>query len=140
MYRHFYFRLSDIVNTASLLDSHAIDFDELRKSADMGEIWPGVATYLKLVSDYVKKYRGDAPPLPPEVVQHAAFDGDVLSVRDCFIRVPIMPYGAKLYTRQVTETALRGNVPATFRLSLLPPLASVAAVAYKLTGSDKGIW
>jgi hypothetical protein len=25
-------------------------------------------------------------------------------------------------------------------LSLLPPLASVAAVAYKLTGSDKGIW
>jgi hypothetical protein len=26
------------------------------------------------------------------------------------------------------------------RLSLLPPLASAAAVAYKLTGSDKGVW
>lgn len=140
MYRHFYFRLSDILNTAALLDSHAIDFEQLRTSADMGEIWPGVATYLKLVADYVRKYRGDAPPLPPEVEQDAAFDGDVLTVRNCFIRVPIMPYGAKLYTRQVTQTALRGDVPATFRLSLLPPLASAAAVAYKLTGSDKGIW
>ena len=26
------------------------------------------------------------------------------------------------------------------RLSLLPPLASAAAVAYRVTGSDKGIW
>lgn len=140
MYRHFYFRLSDILNTTALLDSHAIDFDQLRNSAELGEIWPGVATYLKLVADYARKYRGDAPPLPPEVEQAAAFDGDVLSVRNCFIRVPIMPYGARLYTRQVTETARKGNVPATFRLSLLPPLASMAAVAYKLTGSDKGIW
>jgi hypothetical protein len=31
-------------------------------------------------------------------------------------------------------------MPATFRLSLLPPLASAAAISYKLTGSDKGIW
>jgi hypothetical protein len=140
MYRHFYFRLSDILNTAALLDAHAIDFQQLRNSAALGEIWPGVATYLKLVADYVRKYRGDAPPLPPEVVQAAAFNGDVLSVKNCFIRVPIMPHGARLYTRQVTETALKGNVPATFRLSLLPPLASAAALAYKLTGSDKGIW
>jgi hypothetical protein len=45
-----------------------------------------------------------------------------------------------LYTRQLTQTLFRGNVPATLRLSLLPPLASAAAVAYKITGSDKGIW
>jgi hypothetical protein len=31
-------------------------------------------------------------------------------------------------------------VPATFRLQLLPPLAVAAAVAFKLTGSDKGVW
>ena len=140
MYRHFYFRLSDIVNSAALLDSHAIDFDELRTSAELGGIWPGVATYLKLVSDYVRKYRVTAPPLPPEVAGAAVFDGEVLKVRNCFLRVPIMPYGARLYTRQVTRTALRGDVPATFRLTLLPPLASAAAVAYRLTGSDKGIW
>jgi hypothetical protein len=61
-------------------------------------------------------------------------------VRARFIRVPLMPEGAGLYTRQVTATALRGDVPATLRLSLLPPLASAAAISYKLTGSDKGIW
>jgi hypothetical protein len=140
MYRHFYFRLSDILNTAALLDSHAIDFDELRKGADLGGIWPGVATYLRLACDYVRRYRGDSPALPPDVAQAAVFNGDVLTVKNCFIRVPVMPYGAQLYTRQVTKTALRGDVLATFRLSLLPPLASVAAVACKLTGSDKGIW
>ena len=140
MYRHFYFRLSDILNTAALLDSHAVDFEQLRNSAELGGVWPGVATYLKLVCDYVRKYRGDSPALPPDVAQAAVFSGDVLTVKNGFIRVPIMPYGAQLYTRQVTRTAMKGDVPATFRLSLLPPLASVAAVAYKLTGSDKGIW
>ena len=56
------------------------------------------------------------------------------------MRVPVMPEGANLYTRQVTAAALNGDVPATLRLSLLPYLASAAAIAYKITGSDKGIW
>lgn len=140
MYRHFYFRLSDILNTAALLDTSAIDFAELRGAAELGGIWPGVATYLKLVCDYVGRYRSKTPPLPQEVMDAARFDGTSMYVRHCFIRIPIVPHGAKLYTAQVTRTALKGDVPATFRLSLLPPLASVAAVAYRLTGSDKGIW
>ncbi len=140
MYRHFYFRLSDILNTAALLDAGSIDFAELRIASEMGGIWPGVATYLRLVCDYVARYRGASHDLPREVQEAALFGGSELTVRNCFIRVPVIPYGAKLYTRQVTRTALRGDVPATFRLSLLPPLASVAALAYKITGSDKGIW
>ena len=140
MYRHFYFRLSDILNTAALLESNAVDFEELRSAAELGGIWPGVATYLRLVCDYVGQYRGVTPALPRAVDDAALFGGKALFVRDCFIRLPVIPHGAKLYTRQVTRTALRGDVPATIRLSLLPPLASVAAVAYKLTGSDKGIW
>jgi hypothetical protein len=51
-----------------------------------------------------------------------------------------MPQGAELYYSQVTNTAFRGDMTAAFRLSLLPPLASAAAISYKLTGSDKGIW
>src|SRR6266705_1522747 len=58
MYRHFYFRLCDIVDTARLADSKAIDYDELRTGADLGGIWPGVATYLKIVSDYLEEQRG----------------------------------------------------------------------------------
>ena len=140
MYRHFYFRLSDILNAAAMLEANAMNFDELRTASELGGIWPGVATYLRLVCDYVAQYRGVAPELPPAVYEAALFGGNALFVRDCFIRLPVIPHGAKLYTRQMTRTALRGDVPATFRLSLLPPLASVAAVAYKLTGSDKGIW
>ena len=140
MYRHFFFRLSDILNSAALLDAGAVNFDELRTAAELGGIWTGVATYLRLVCDYVRRYRDVAPELPASVRDAALFGGKALFVRDCFIRVPVIPHGAKLYTRQVTRAALRGDVPATIRLSLLPPLASVAAVAYKLTGSDKGIW
>ena len=140
MYRHFYFRISDIANTAALVDRGAVDFHELKSAADMGGIWPGVATYLQIVSDYARRYRGKGLELPREVVAAAHFGGEKLFVRKCFLRVPIMPDGAKLYTRQIGSTALRGNVPATIRLSLLPPLASAAAISYKLTGSDKGIW
>jgi hypothetical protein len=140
MYRHFYFRVCDILNSLALLESGQIDFVELKKSADLGGIWWGVATYLKIVCDYGREYRGHAPELPPAVLSGARFGGEVISARGKFLRVPIMPNGAELYTRQVTDAALRGDVPATLRLSLLPYLASAAAVAFRITGSDKGIW
>ncbi len=140
MYRHFYFRVCDILNTLALLQSGQIDFVELKKAADLGGIWPGVASYLKIVCDCVREYRGEAPELPPGVLAAARFGGEVIFARGQFLRVPVMPNGAELYTRQITDTAVRGDVPATLRLSLLPYLASAAAVAFRITGSDKGIW
>ncbi|HWR35133.1 MAG TPA: hypothetical protein VN622_04590 [Clostridia bacterium] len=140
MYRHFYFRVCDIVNTMNLVESGTLDFNELKRAADLGGIWRGVCSFLKIASDYVQQYRGTALPLPKNVLEAAPFGGEKVYVRARFIRVPIMPQGAELYTEQVTKAALRGDVPATFRLSLLPGLASAAAISYKLTGSDKGIW
>jgi hypothetical protein len=140
MYRHFYFRVCDIVNSGALVDSGAVDFAELKKASDLGGIWPGVCSYLKIVSDYLARYRGYGLNLPKDVVESAPFGGEKMFVRGRFIRVPIVPQAAKLYTKQVTQTALDGNVLATLRLSLLPPLASAAAISYKLTGNDKGIW
>jgi len=140
MYRHFYFRVCDIVNSAAIVESGELDYSELKRSAEVGGIWPGVATYLKIVSDYVQQYRGTPLPLPSTVLSAARFGGEKLFVLRRFLRIPIMPEGAKLYTNQVANTAKAGNVPATFRLSLLPPLAATAAVAFKITGDDKGIW
>jgi hypothetical protein len=140
MYRHFYFRVCDIVNSAALVESGALDYAELQQAAELGGIWPGVCSYLKIVSDYVAEYRGRKVELPAQILATAPFGGEKLFVRAGFIRVPLMPQGAELYTRQVTATARRGDVPATLRLSLFPYLASAAAISYKLTGSDKGIW
>jgi len=140
MYRHFYFRICDIVNTVALLESGEIDFDELKRAADLGGIWCGVATYLKIVCDYVRKYRGSSPELPAEVLRATRFGGDAVYVGGRFLRIPVMPNGAELYSKQLATIASHGDIPATLRLSLLPPLASAAAVAYKLTGSDKGVW
>ena len=140
MYRHFYFRVCDIVNTLNLLESGQLDFAELKKAADLGGIWPGVATYLRIVCDYSHSYRGESPELPAQALSAARFGGEVVTPRGKFLRVPIIPKGADLYVRQVTDTALRGDVPATLRLSLLPCFASAAALAFRITGSDKGIW
>lgn len=140
MYRHFYFRICDIANTASMVENGQIDFDQLKIASDLGGIWPGVCTYLKIVSDYVEQYRGTGLNLPANVVQTAVCGGEQVHAKNLFLRVPIMPHGAQLYTRQVTTTAMHGDIGATFRLALLPPLASVAALAFKVTGSDKGIW
>jgi hypothetical protein len=140
MYRHFYFRVCDILNAAAVVESGKIDYRELRAAASSAGIWPGVASFLKIVSDYVQRYRGTPLELPAAVLADATVGGDKIYQRARFLRLPVMPYGARLYTRQITQAAFSGNVPATFRLSLLPPLASAAAVAFKITGSDKGVW
>jgi hypothetical protein len=158
MYRHFYFRLCDIANAATLVEgrkeSHRqdaegaedsgiaklADFDYLRASAGAAGIWPGVATYLQIASDYLSGYRGAGLDLPAPVRRDARFGGEELSCSGDFIRIPILRRAAKLFTMQVTTAAIRGDVPAVLRLSLLPCLGAAAAIEYRMTGSDKGIW
>jgi hypothetical protein len=140
MYRHFYLRLCDIVDAATLLQNQSLDFEELQATAEPAGIWPGVATYLKIVSDYVEAYRGQGLDLPPNVLSTAEFGGEKLFCGGNFLRIPIFWQGAKLYSKQMSKTASRGNLAAFFRLSLLPCLGAAAALEYKATGSDKGVW
>ena len=76
MYRHFYFRLCDIVDSAALVESGAVDYEDLRYSANASGIWEGVATYLVIVSDYVKQYRGTGLDLPRFVRESSRFGGE----------------------------------------------------------------
>ncbi len=138
MYRHFYFRLCDMMDFAGLLQAHTIDFAELRRAADIGGIWPGVATFLALVSDYVNRYGGKAE-VPHEVVA-ASYSANIrVQARGDFLRVPMLP-AASLYGSQLLSASRHRDLRAMCRLPLLPPLAVSALVAYRLTGSDKGIW
>jgi hypothetical protein len=140
MYRHFYFRLCDIVDSAQLIDSGLLGFSDLRATAQSAGIWEGVATYLVIVSDYVRQYRGTDLSLPSFVVQAARFGGDLIYFGKDFLRVPILPQSAALYRRQLTEALRRCELHSSARLGLFPWLATAAAVGMKITGSDKGIW
>jgi hypothetical protein len=140
MYRHFYFRLCDVVDTTRLVDSGAVDYDILHRSAQIAGIWEGVATYLAIVSDYVKGFRGFGIGLPKFVSAAARFRGDLVYLRRGFLRVPIMPQSAKLYGTQLAGVLAKRELRSGARLSLLPWLATAAFVGQKLTGSDKGIW
>lgn len=140
MYRHFYIRLCDIVNIAALLRDDAVDFSELKKTADMGAIWPGVATLLTIVVEYVKRHGGEEIPLPHEVIASARSSEKRTYINQKFVRIPIVPDAAELYTQQMVGIGASRNFRAVFRLGLLPALATAAFIGYKLTGSDKGIW
>lgn len=140
MYRHFYIRLCDIVNISTLLRNRAVDFPELRKSADCGSLWPGVATLLVIVCDYVASYGGAPVHLPSEVLSSARSNGKRTFVNQRFLRIPMVPEAAELYTKQMLGIGAQGDLRGMLRLSLLPALATAAFVGYKLTGSDKGIW
>jgi hypothetical protein len=140
MYRHFYFRLCDIVDSASLVESGVIDYQDLQTVANAAGIWEGVATYLAIVSDYVKQYRGTGLDLPEVVTTAARFGGAEVFYARNFIRVPIMPQSAKLYGSQLGGMLRKRELHSSARLSLLPWLATAAAVGQKITGSDKGIW
>ena len=140
MYRHFNFRLCDIVDSAALADACAIDYMQLRSLATRAGIWEGMATYLQIVSDYVKSYRGTGLDLPEFVQEAARFGGKEVFYSKGFLRVPIMPESAWLYGSQLARVLGRGELKNGARLSLLPWLATVAAAKQRLTGSDKGIW
>jgi Flp pilus assembly pilin Flp len=140
MYRHFYFRLCDIVDTAALSEAGGIDYKDLLSSASSAGIWEGVATYLAIVSDYVTQFRGSGLDLPQFVIASARFGSDEVYYGRGFLRVPIMPQSAKLYMSQLAGLLRKRELHNGARLSLLPWLATAAVVGQKITGSDKGIW
>jgi hypothetical protein len=140
MYRHFYFRLCDIVDSAALVEMGGIDFLDLRSSATNAGIWEGVAIYLVIVSDYVRKYRGSGLDLPHFVRASARFGGDEVYYAREYLRVPIMPQTARLYGSQLAGVLGKLELENGARLSLLPWLAIAALIGQRITGSDKGIW
>jgi len=140
MYRHFFFRLCDVVDSAGKMDAGLVDYRALQSLASHAGIWEGVATYLKIVSDYVKTFRGSGPELPEFVKNAARFGGEKVYYANSFLRVPIMPQSVGLYGTQLAGVLKKGELHNGARLSLLPWLATAAAVGQKLTGSDKGIW
>jgi len=138
VYRHFYFRLCDMIDMALLMQSEPLDFAELRKAADVAGIWPGVATFLCLIQSYIKSY-GAEVPLPEEAIASAHSRGGSVRFGNGFLRVSKLT-GAGLYGSQLVHAGRHRDVRALLRLPLLPPLAISALVAHGLTGNDKGIW
>jgi len=140
MYRHFYIRLCDIVDNAQLLDLYLVDFSYLHSLGSAAGLWEGIATYLNIISEYVEAYRGSGVSLDPIVTGSAKFGTDQVRFRRGFLRVPILPHSMSLYTSELMTLLLKGELRNSLRLSLLPGLATAAALEQKITGSDKGIW
>lgn len=138
MYRHFYFRLCDIVDFAELLQDGNIDFEELHCAADIGRIWPGVATFLFLICKYASEH-GTAVSVPAEILSAVPARNLRLYAEGGFLRVP-KGAAAGLYRSELLGAGRAGDLRAALRLSLLPPLALSAFVAFHITGNDKGIW
>ena len=140
MYRHFYIRLCDIVDNARLLDQHLVDLEYLRSLGLAAGLWNGIATYLTIISQYVQAYRGHGVPLSPIVTESAKFGTDQVRFGRDFVRVSILPHSLNLYASEMKSLLLKGEIRNSLRLSLLPGLATAAALEQKITGSDKGIW
>ena len=140
MYRHFYFRLCDILDSAALVETEGLDFVDLHDVANNAGIWEGVTTYLAIVSDYTARFRGAGVDLPVLVTGCARFGGEAVYYGRGFLRVPILPQSAQLYGAQLADTLRKRQLQTGARLSLLPWLATAAVVGQKVTGTDKGIW
>jgi hypothetical protein len=84
--------------------------------------------------------RGEGIDLPRFVTSAARFGGDQVSFKGGFLRVPVLPHSLKLFVSELRKLAASGDMRGTARLSLFPGLAVAAAIGYKLTGNDKGIW
>ena len=140
MYRHFYIRVTDLLNLTGLVREGRLDFERLQASTQRWSIWPGVATLLKITSDYNERMGAGSLPLPESVLRSARFGAEVTYVGKQFLRVPMLPQGSQLFLQQLIGTGAARRFRAAARLSLLPALAAAAFVNLRLTGDDKGIW
>jgi hypothetical protein len=140
MYRHFYIRLCDVVDNAALVDSGVVDFSYLRSLGSESGLWEGIATYLAIVSGYVEKYRGRGVEIPLFVRNAARFGLEQVSFRHDFLRVSILPHSMALYALELKKLVLNGELRNSLRLSLLPCLATAAAIEQKVTGTNKAVW
>lgn len=140
LYRHFYLRICDIMTVANLLETGLVDFDELRRASEKAGVWAGVATLLRIVSDYMKHYRGEPLILPRRVQLASRFGMEKVYPAAGFLRLPVFPQGAELYARQLVKMLRRRDTVGTARLGLVPPLALAANLRYRITGDEHGIW
>jgi hypothetical protein len=140
MYRHYYIRLTDIVNIYDSLAQRRIDFDRLKAIAEVGSVWPGVATLLNIVCQQAFRFGGDLVALPGIVMNAARFGSARTYVDQKFVRVPLVPEAADLYWEQLVGIGRQRNFRGMMRLSLLPLLATAAFVSFRVTGNDKGVW
>jgi hypothetical protein len=140
MYRHYYIRLTDIVNIFRLLQEKRIDFQGLESIASAASVWLGVATLVSVVAQHAQRYGGEAVLLPKAVEKTARFDSTSTYLDRNFVRVPLMPEATDLYLHQLAGNGRNHNFAAVARLSLLPVLATAAFVSFRLTGDDKGVW
>jgi hypothetical protein len=140
MYRHYYIRLTDIVNVFNLLAGRRIDFDRLQAIAEVGSVWPGVATLLTIVCQHGARYGGPSITLPQNVTTAAKFNSARTYLDRSFVRVPLLPEATTLFLRQLAGNGRKHNFRAMLRLGLLPVLATAAYVSFRVTGNDKGVW
>jgi hypothetical protein len=140
MYRHFYIRLTDIVNIYRGLAQNAVHFEKLKDLSTESSVWPGVATLLTIVCARGSGYGAVPLKLPEQIRAATKFHSDRTYVDGKFVRIPIMPEAANLYLQQLADNGRNRNLRAVARLTLLPFLASSALIAFRVTGNDKGIW
>lgn len=140
MYRHFYFRLCDVADLSQLVESTSLDYVYLESLCRAAGLWDGLATYLVIVSGYVEQYRGKGFALPARVIESAQFGHGNTYFEHNFLRIPVFPEAAQFYAKEWTTLLRHGELRNTLRLSLLPSLAAAAALSFRLTGQDKGIW
>jgi hypothetical protein len=140
MYRHFYLRLCDIADMVQLLETPSIDYPGLQRLAQAAGLWQGVATYLAIVSGYAKRYRGHGLTLPRAVVSAARFGSDQVSFGHGFLRIPLVPHSASFFVAELAHMLMKRELRGTLRLSLLPWLATAAALEQRITGQAKQVW
>jgi hypothetical protein len=128
------------MTVANLLEARVVDFDELRRASKKAGVWAGVATLLRIVSDYMKHYRGEPLILLRRVQLASRFGMEKVYPAAGFLRLPVFPQGAELYARQLVKMLRRRDTVGTARLGLVPPLALAANLRYRITGDEHGIW
>ena len=132
LYRHFFIRLSDVLNSIVIVRSGVLDWESLRQTAHMTGIWGGCLTYLGYLQGIHEVALGQ--PLEVSLPSGEAVENGRMDLGYCrsFIRFPRTRVVTRLYREKARALLAYREWENLGRVSLLPLIAAGELFALKV--------
>lgn len=124
VYRHLYFRVSDILHTIRIVSSKDLNWDLVWRTAEHAGVTGGLIFYLRCV-ECVSMQCFNRSWLPPEVRTHwKGQKTNLLKIRGECYRFPFFPIIPGFFLKKLFREVACGNWESVRNLCLLPPLTA----------------
>jgi hypothetical protein len=131
MYRHFNFRICDIVNTVNEIKSNTIDWDYLIRISKQMAIYEGVADFLSYIQR-VCLYFDCSLDIKASILNDGKVNQDLFSYENKLLNIPVFSESFKLYFFKFINSLGKINLIIAMKIVFLMPFLLLRNINWKI--------